>query len=240
MTMRQVKPTQLIWSKLKMKHVRDIQQLLIESKAINGMRRLLIIGLSLLSLLYSTTSTAGIISWSAQLGARKGGVIIDQLGMDWELLLGGLVAIIIVVLTVIIVAARWKASRVQNALSQSINKDDSKPENETTMSTSKEKWFFGKLANGDFGLAKTYWFYGVLVGFIVSVVMKLIASIGLLVIVMLTHAAYGIPLIMGIWRAATKYEGSKIWAVLAKIAVVLGVIMLATNLILIVRLLGQA
>ncbi len=111
---------------------------------------------------------------------------------------------------------------------------------ETTANDSTEKGFFGKLANGDFGLAKTYWLYGVLVGFIVNIAMKPITSIGLLVIVMLAYTAYEIPVIMGTWRAANKYQGSKIWAVLAKIAVVLGAIMLVVGLIAIVGLLGQA
>jgi hypothetical protein len=111
-------------------------------------------------------------------------------------------------------------------------------ENENVTTT--EKGFFGKLSNGDYGLAKTYWLYGVLVGFVVNIEMKPITSIGLLVIVMLAYTAYEIPVVMGTWRAANKYEGSKVWAVLAKIAVVLGAIMLVVGLIAIVGLLGQA
>lgn len=113
-------------------------------------------------------------------------------------------------------------------------------ENVANDSETAEKGFFGKLSNGDFGLAKTYWLYGVLVGFIVNIAMKPITSIGLLVFVMLAYTAYEIPVIMGTWRAANKYEGSKIWVVLAKIAVVLGAIMLVIGLISIVGLLGQA
>ena len=77
-----------------------------------------------------------------------------------------------------------------------------------------KKNFFGKLSNGDFGLAKTYWLYGVLVGFVVKIAIEPITSIALLTIVALTHSAYAIPLILGTWRAANKYEGLKIWAVL--------------------------
>ncbi|MCS5551495.1 MAG: hypothetical protein NZ811_08275 [Gammaproteobacteria bacterium] len=102
------------------------------------------------------------------------------------------------------------------------------------------KGFFGKLANGDFGLAKTYWVYGVLVGFVVSIIINVITSIGGLVILMLAYTAYEIPVIMGTWRAANKYQGSKIWAILAKIAVVLGVISLAVGLLAFIGLLGQA
>jgi len=111
---------------------------------------------------------------------------------------------------------------------------------DTAVNDSTEKGFFGKLANGDFGLAKTYWLYGVLVGFIVNIAIKPITSIGLLVIIMLAYTAYEILVFMGTWRAANKYQGSKIWAALAKIAVVLGVIMLVVGLIAIVAVLGQA
>ena len=60
-----------------------------------------------------------------------------------------------------------------------------------------KKNFFGKLSNGDFGLAKTYWLYGVLVGFVVKIAIEPITSIALLTIVALTHSAYAIPLILG-------------------------------------------
>jgi hypothetical protein len=113
-------------------------------------------------------------------------------------------------------------------------------ENMENDSETLEKGFFGKLSNGDFGLAKTYWLYGVLAGFIVNIAMKPITSIGLLVCVMLAYTAYAIPVIMGTWRAANKYKGSKIWEILAKIAVVLGAISLIIGLISIVGLLGQA
>lgn len=113
------------------------------------------------------------------------------------------------------------------------------PENEIGSGVTKEKGFFGKLSNGDFGLAKTYWQYGVLVGFVVNISTKAITSIGLLAMVMLVHFAYFIPLAMGTWRAANKYEGSKIWAVLAKIATILGMIMTFFALVALAGLLGQ-
>ena len=111
---------------------------------------------------------------------------------------------------------------------------------ETTTSSSTEKGFLGKLANGDFGLAKTYWLYGVVVGVVVNIISNAVTSIGGLVILMLAYTAYEIPVIMGTWRAANKYQGQKIWAVLAKIAVVLGAIMLVVGLLAVIGLLGRA
>ena len=89
-----------------------------------------------------------------------------------------------------------------------------------------EKSFFHKLANGDFGLAKTYWLYGVLVGVLANIISNIITSTPGLVIFMVVYAAYEIPVLMGIWRASDKYQGPSVWAVMAKIAVILGVIML--------------
>lgn len=57
---------------------------------------------------------------------------------------------------------------------------------------------------------------------------------------MLVYTAWEIPVIMGTWRAANKYEGGKIWAILAQIATVFAAIMLAIGLIAIVGLLGKA
>jgi hypothetical protein len=111
---------------------------------------------------------------------------------------------------------------------------------EKTTSSSTEKGFFGELANGDFGLAKTYWLYGVVVGVVVTIISSKVTSIGGLVILMLAYTAYEIPVLMGIWRAANKYQGQKIWAVLAKIAVVVGAIMLVDGLLAVIRLLGKA
>jgi|AP45_3_1055517.scaffolds.fasta_scaffold51892_1 hypothetical protein len=114
-------------------------------------------------------------------------------------------------------------------------------ENATNGSETIEKGFFGKLSNGDFGLAKTYWRYGVGVQFVVRIaaifIIFILSSLPagtlefLLVIVSLAFTAYAIPLGMGIWRAANKYEGSKIWATLAKANVILGVFVLALNLL---------
>ena len=100
---------------------------------------------------------------------------------------------------------------------------------------SSKKGFFEKLANGDFGLAKTFWLYNVLVTLIVKIVFEVFIevsqSIGLLVVFLLAYTAYEIPVLMGIWRAANKYQGPKIWAVLARIEVVLGAIWIVIGLL---------
>lgn len=111
---------------------------------------------------------------------------------------------------------------------------------DTVAKDSTEKGFFGKLANGDFGLAKTYWIYGVLVGVVVNMFFSLLESRGVITIALLAYIVYAIPVIMGTWRAATKYAGPKIWAVLANIACVLGALQLALGLLAIVGLMENA
>ncbi len=85
---------------------------------------------------------------------------------------------------------------------------------------SSEKDPFRKLLDGDFGLRTTYWSFGVGVGLIIGLTAGLIGVIKPFVV---AHAIYSVPLTIGIWRAAGKYAGPKIWAVLAKVAAVVGV-----------------
>jgi hypothetical protein len=93
--------------------------------------------------------------------------------------------------------------------------------------------FFAKLVNGDFGLARTYWVFGVLVGIVVNVITIPITSIAILIMISLAHAAYTAAVLTGVWRASDRYTGPAVWAVLAKVAVVLGVISIFAGLIMI-------
>jgi hypothetical protein len=97
-----------------------------------------------------------------------------------------------------------------------------------------DKGFFKKLSDGDFGLAKTYWLYGVLVSIgaqIVMAVVEMSESVALIIIILLVMFGYFVFQIIGVWNASNRYTGSKIWAVLAKIAVVLGALTLMLSLI---------
>ncbi len=98
-----------------------------------------------------------------------------------------------------------------------------------------DKGFFKKLSDGDFGLAKTYWLFGVLVGGIggniVVTVVAMSKSLALIIIIMLALIVYSVLQMIGVWNASNRYTGSKIWAVLAKIAVVLGALTIALSLV---------
>ena len=84
------------------------------------------------------------------------------------------------------------------------------------------KGFIKQLIDGDFGLAKTYWLYFVLGGMAINLLLFFpisSSSLGLIVVSMLAAIAYDIVVLTGIWNSASRYTGSKIWSVLAKIIV---------------------
>lgn len=75
------------------------------------------------------------------------------------------------------------------------------------------------LPAGDYGLAKTYWLFQTIPAFIASIVLRNltppVAMFGLVVFIF--YEIFALP---GVWNAATYYEGLKLWAVIAKIAVI--------------------
>ena len=101
------------------------------------------------------------------------------------------------------------------------------------------KGFFSALSNGDFGLAKTYWLYGVVVGFIANIVAGLITNTKGLVVFLLLYSAYQILVLVGVWRASDKYQGPSVWTVLAKIMVIAGAVMLVAGFLVIAGLIGR-
>ena len=76
------------------------------------------------------------------------------------------------------------------------------------------------LWNGRAGLAKTYWLWGVLSGIPWGLALSLVTpGSNLAIIGVLGLVAYYVIVNVGIWRAASKYQGTKAWAILAKVAV---------------------
>jgi hypothetical protein len=86
------------------------------------------------------------------------------------------------------------------------------------------KSFFIKLKDGDFGLAKTYWLYGVVVNLILSIPTYVVSNLSLLIVLTIIGLIYGVIVLIGIWNSASRYEGLKLWAILAKLATILGFI----------------
>lgn len=87
-----------------------------------------------------------------------------------------------------------------------------------------KKDFLNQLLSGDFGLARTFWIYGVLFEILFALVISVLPFVGLL------NIAWTVVVLIGTWRAANRYEGWRGWAMLARISVVLTWISLAVSL----------
>ncbi len=108
--------------------------------------------------------------------------------------------------------------------------DDDTPENPSSdfATTYESSSFFKKLISGEFGLAKTYWGFAIGIGFLLYIFSFAIGSMGspaLSIIWILGLYTYQVIVWIGVWRAASLYNGPMIWAGLAKFAVILGALM---------------
>jgi hypothetical protein len=89
------------------------------------------------------------------------------------------------------------------------------------------------LWRGDVPLVKTYWLYGFfgwnLLGAALAVLEQSFPSplplsgAFILLLVSFFALAYWVLTIVAIWRSASKYKGNSLWALLARLAVVIGV-----------------
>lgn len=80
-----------------------------------------------------------------------------------------------------------------------------------------------KLWTGHAGLARTYWGWGILGGFLWGIAISFLTPGSLpAVLVMLAFTAYFTLVSTGTWRAATLYQGKAVWARLAKVAAAFG------------------
>lgn len=83
---------------------------------------------------------------------------------------------------------------------------------------------FKAMMAGNEQLIITYWVWGVIGTTVVSFLLGTLAGLfGLpLILVYILVLAYWVPVAMGIWRSSSAYQGNQAWAILAKVAVVLG------------------
>src|SRR6185295_14137805 len=84
--------------------------------------------------------------------------------------------------------------------------------------------FWGKVVQGDFGLPQTYWLYWVAAGGIVNFIANFLTSAEATGILLFAFTVYAVPVILGVWRAANKYQGPVVWAVLARMSLAMGVV----------------
>ena len=105
--------------------------------------------------------------------------------------------------------------------------------------------YFARHWRGDFSLAKSYWLNGVVIlGFGVNVVVEVAMTAALLalrgqpvvaVVVLLGEIALGLAAyiwaLVGIWRSAAKYQGPRVWPILARVVTSFGVLVTISNVL---------
>ena len=98
--------------------------------------------------------------------------------------------------------------------------------------------FIGKLWRGEYGLAGTFWLWGLVYILLIALSMLLVVSyalhgardpsVGTAAFVMLPMLVvvwgYSIVWAVGLWRAAFAYNGPKLWSVLACLVPVLTIV----------------
>jgi hypothetical protein len=101
-------------------------------------------------------------------------------------------------------------------------------------SKSSRPFFLARLFNGDYGLAKTFWIYAVCLSLLFKLLIVLAAvylhSRPIALALMVPYYPYRVIALSGAWHAADKYDGRDAWAVLAKVAVVIGWLFVASEL----------
>ena len=101
-------------------------------------------------------------------------------------------------------------------------------------SVPEQKNLLVNLWEGNLGLAMTYWVYGVLGGIVWGVGIAALQPDpegDLIKHVWLLFACYYFVVYVGIWQAANKFVGSKVWAILAKFATIIVVLPVAIRIL---------
>jgi hypothetical protein len=83
--------------------------------------------------------------------------------------------------------------------------------------------FYEKFTRGEFGLAKTYWVGAVASSFIAAVAMRAVSSDTVAYCIGAAFVMYQCLLLVALWNAGRRYQGSRIWPVLAFLMVLLAI-----------------
>lgn len=92
--------------------------------------------------------------------------------------------------------------------------------------------FFQRLAAGDFGLVKTFWLFGILPNVFFYGVLRTIVLAKdygpkvILIIPIVLFVFFFVPVLCGTWFSATRYTGFWLWATIAKLFVLVGILWL--------------
>src|SRR5437879_4263655 len=105
----------------------------------------------------------------------------------------------------------------------------------TQQTSSVDKSFIAEVMGGDFGLADGYWWLGVFGGGLLSIPVAIFnEALGMpqaAAVLFLIYVVYIVPVLIGIWNAAGKYKGRKVWAITARVIAVLAALKVASVLL---------
>ena len=94
--------------------------------------------------------------------------------------------------------------------------------------------FLNNLKSGQYGLAKTYWLFGVAIFLPLNMLYSSgVLSYELILVTFVLTVMYSYFWIIGCWVAASNYQGPMVWAVLAKVVTVINVIAILSSTIVI-------
>ena len=93
----------------------------------------------------------------------------------------------------------------------------------------------GRLWSGELPLQEAFWTWAVVVGLVINVTTSVLFlalmladwPIAALVLGYGFSVPYNVIAVVGVWRSADRYPGDRRWADLARIAVVLGMVLLS-------------
>ena len=86
-----------------------------------------------------------------------------------------------------------------------------------------------RFVTGGFGLAKTFWIFGVVLGFPFKLAIRHLASNNAVYIVSAVYVVYLAVLLAATWNAAKRYKGSRVWSVLALLISTISLIQIGTS-----------
>lgn len=89
-----------------------------------------------------------------------------------------------------------------------------------------KKGFFALLIKGEFGLARTYWLFGVALGLVAIIAMASMPSMPFVTLFATIYGLFAAVVLVGIWRAGSAYQGPVIWPLLARLTGVAGFVAL--------------
>lgn len=92
--------------------------------------------------------------------------------------------------------------------------------------TQAKKPFLRRLINGELGLAKTFWIFYIIIGFLIGIIITIfgeyLVAKNLLIFVAVPQVIYGLIILLALFRASKLYQGPKIWVILMWITIAIG------------------